>query len=72
MKSLTAATLATIMSLGAAMELYEAPTSLIVDENVLTTDPSDASDASDGWDFAQVANVPHPDLYDIQEESEQF
>jgi len=69
MKSLTAATLATIMSLGAAMELYEAPTSLVVDDNVLTTDPEDASN---GWDFAQVANVPHPDLYDIQEESEQF
>ena len=49
MKSLTAATLATIMSLGAAMSLYEDPTALVVDDNVLTTDPSDATDP---WDFA--------------------
>jgi len=69
MKSLTAATLATIMSLGAAMSLYEDPTALIVDENVLTTDPAVATDP---WDFSQVANVDHPDLYDIQEESETF
>ena len=69
MKSLTAATLATIMSLGAAMSLYEEPTALVVDDGVLTTDPSDATD---GLDFAQVKYVDHPALYDVREESEEM